>query len=946
MPSTTSPIDSLMDGMRRICNSPAAPHHRPTAPHTPDQTDEPQPDLPTVPAPEGRHDPAGEAGGGLLPVNEPPAALANLSPLTAAVQDRSASVSWDSMSSNAAAVHEHAACHVGAVRPLTGTSYVPFAPQPPSAVAPEMPPARAAAVGFAAAAADKPEVSNAAAIAIGTAGAAPCYNDAVPIAAPPAAEPPSGPACDDMPDAPRGNPGTQTPPAPEAAFVYNSDTFAAPANAHAAAHTTRSLARAPVTGAISDLDPLQQTPAVLCPATQVARDRPTPSLVPAAGFDNVHDPNSDRGPATGSSRRSLEGAFLSAANSAPPAAAEQPVWLSQAAACCAAVDTSVDTSDVDYIDQLEHQVHTLKRANEQLTTEARAAQAACSRATARTSHAALADPPTRSVRRRAGAELSDYCSGADVARSSRRRVDGGPRAPSEPTPCDWDDRDSAPLPSHAPPPPPPPPPSGPPHRFPAPAAVPDPLSGLVPDPACALVVAPPRRPPSAASDPPLDPPSADHLVAFHPPSQPQQPAWYAPVVNSSGVIVTAPLLPWRQSVALAPQTPALAKLRAQQSPANPRLCALLTSMVSHPGMVASTYTRVIQLLVDQYCTLFYLNNSEIPSVLNAEVHRFLADACMNIDCSEIVRTCYLESSTAFPEQPDVDVSMPTYMEELVHYVLRMIVLELAPPFHGTLEVTFNRNTRLRVGDTINDLLKSMRKAASEGTIPEHVVKSRLVAIVQEAANHPDVDRHVLNSVTGYVTEMMARSTSVHALQQTVVAAASVGGYLTEPIIRPAPAPPPVLAPASPLVPAGGFLASAAANSPEAASPPSPAGPPGPTAFYAPPQGGDRRPLRTAYDLSRAYLLFFGPDASIPPIRGSLDCRVCTELDQKTLVTWYEGCERPKPESKQKFGHDPWCCAAVGYHMQQRRAAGDARFTEALCRGVLGKPATAADFPQE
>ena len=43
-------------------------------------------------------------------------------------------------------------------------------------------------------------------------------------------------------------------------------------------------------------------------------------------------------------------------------------------------------------------------------------------------------------------------------------------------------------------------------------------------------------------------------------------------------------------------------------------------------------------------------------------------------------------------------------------------------------------------------LKSMRKAASEGTIPEHVVKSRLVAIVQEAANHPDVDRHVLNSV--------------------------------------------------------------------------------------------------------------------------------------------------------------------------------------------------------
>ena len=33
MPSSTSPIDSLMDGMRRICNPPHAPHHRPTAPH-------------------------------------------------------------------------------------------------------------------------------------------------------------------------------------------------------------------------------------------------------------------------------------------------------------------------------------------------------------------------------------------------------------------------------------------------------------------------------------------------------------------------------------------------------------------------------------------------------------------------------------------------------------------------------------------------------------------------------------------------------------------------------------------------------------------------------------------------------------------------------------------------------------------------------------------------
>jgi len=38
MPSATSPIDSLMDGMRRICNPPAAPHHRPTAPHNDDDS--------------------------------------------------------------------------------------------------------------------------------------------------------------------------------------------------------------------------------------------------------------------------------------------------------------------------------------------------------------------------------------------------------------------------------------------------------------------------------------------------------------------------------------------------------------------------------------------------------------------------------------------------------------------------------------------------------------------------------------------------------------------------------------------------------------------------------------------------------------------------------------------------------------------------------------------
>ena len=948
MPQSASPIDTIVDGMRRFCNPPHAPHHRPTAPHTPDQADEPQSGLPTVPASEGRHVPAGEAGGGLLSANEPPAALANLSPLTAAIKDRSASISWDSMSSNAAAVHEHAACQVGAVRPLTGTSYVPFAPQTQSAIAPEMPPARAAAAELTAAIAGRSEMAAVdASAAVNAADAAPCLVASAPPDSSPAAEPPFGPDWHDFPAPQRSDGGALTPPAPEGTLIPVIDAPAAAATARAAARTTRFLAQAPATGAIPDFDLLQQTPAVLYPATQFARDRPTPPPGPAAESASAHDPASGRGPSTGSSRRSLEGAFLSATNSAPAAAAEQPVWLSQAAACCAAVDTSVDTSDVDYIDQLEHQVHTLKRANEQLTTEARAAQAAYSRTTARTSHAALADPPTRSVRRRAGAELSDYCSGADVARSSRRRVDGGPRDSNELAPSDWDDWGQAPSPSHAPPQPPPPPPPDPPRRLPAPAAAPDPLSGLVPDPACALVVAP-RRPPSIASDPPLDPPSADHLVAFHSSPQPQQPAWYAPVRNQSGVIVTDPLLPWRQAVALAPQTPAFAKLRAQESPANSRMSALLTAMASNPGMVASLYTRALQLLVDQHCGFFYLNHADDSAVLNGETLRFLADACTNIEGAEVVRTCYLESSSTFSKQQGFDASAPTYTEELLRYVLRMLVLELAPPFAGTLEVAFNRNTRLRPGDTIIDFLKAVRRAASEGTIPEHVVKSRLVSVIQEAADHANVDRHVLNAVTNHITDMMARSTSVHALQQTVMAASSVGGYLTEPIIRAAPAPPPVLAPAPPLVPAGGFLASTAASPPDATPPPPSAGSLVPSAFYTPPQGGDRpaRPPRPAYDLTRAYPLLFGPNTQIPPIRGSLDCRVCVELDGKTLVTWYEGCERPKPESKQKFGHDPWCCAAVGYHMQQRRAAGDTRFTEALCRGVLGKPATAADFPQE
>ena len=148
-----------MDGMRRICNPPHAPHHRPTAPHTPDQVGEPQAGLPAVSASVGEHDPAVEADRGLLPANEPPAAPANLSPLTAAVQDRSASVSWDSVSSNAAAALEHTACQVSTARPLTGTSYVPFAPQTQSAIAPEMPPARTAAAGLAAATADQQEMA-------------------------------------------------------------------------------------------------------------------------------------------------------------------------------------------------------------------------------------------------------------------------------------------------------------------------------------------------------------------------------------------------------------------------------------------------------------------------------------------------------------------------------------------------------------------------------------------------------------------------------------------------------------------------------------------------------------------------------------------------------------------------------------------------------------------
>ena len=182
------------------------------------------------------------------------------------------------------------------------------------------------------------------------------------------------------------------------------------------------------------------------------------------------------------------------------------------------------------------------------------------------------------------------------------------------------------------------------------------------------------------------------------------------------------------------------------------MSALLTAMASNPGMVASLYTRALQLLVDQHCGFFYLNHADDSAVLNGETLRFLADACTNIEGAEVVRTCYLESSSTFSKQQGFDASAPTYTEELLRYVLRMLVLELAPPFDGTLEVAFNRNTRLRPGDTINDFLKAVRRAASEGTIPEHVVKSRLVSVIQEAADHAAVDRHVLNAVTAHIAD--------------------------------------------------------------------------------------------------------------------------------------------------------------------------------------------------
>ena len=249
-----------------------------------------------------------------------------------------------------------------------------------------------------------------------------------------------------------------------------------------------------------------------------------------------------------------------------------------------------------------------------------------------------------------------------------------------------------------------------------------------------------------------------------------------------------------------------------------KVTGLLETMRSSPGMVASTYLRLLQDLTDVYCSFFHISAgpshsaAELKTTLNNEIGRFLADCCTSTKCPEAARTCFLEAQNSFVGSSSAGAYSPTFSEELVSHVLYMLVLEFAPPFTGTLEITFNKAARLEAGMTFATLLTNIRQAASEGSIPEHSVKSRILAVVQEASSHPDVNRNVLDTVLARVTEMMSSGSSVHALCAAVQSGSCIGGYLGDPIIPVKAAEPPPLAlppPAHqpqtyPLVSAGGF----------------------------------------------------------------------------------------------------------------------------------------------
>ena len=301
------------------------------------------------------------------------------------------------------------------------------------------------------------------------------------------------------------------------------------------------------------------------------------------------------------------------------------------------------------------------------------------------------------------------------------------------------------------------------------------------------VPAPPSRrlppdppPPHAPYDADVTSPSSLALGAC--------PAWHCDVISPSGHALTKPLPSWKDSQLLAPRTAAILKSRQSQQSGLERLNNLFGLMARNPGMVASTYSRLIQCLVDHYVSFSSLNGADVGTpALNLETFRFLSDACSATSCPPNVAMCFLECCSSYSSCPDaVPSDSPSHSELLLRHALSSLIFELSPPSTALLEIAFNSATKLADGENIFDFVARIREAASKNNTPQRVVHLRILSAVQEASNNPLANQAVINEVSNRLSAMMTRSESLHSFLSSLKTVAGVGGCLNEPIIHRSP----------------------------------------------------------------------------------------------------------------------------------------------------------------
>ena len=266
------------------------------------------------------------------------------------------------------------------------------------------------------------------------------------------------------------------------------------------------------------------------------------------------------------------------------------------------------------------------------------------------------------------------------------------------------------------------------------------------------------------------------------------PAWHCDVISPSGHALTKPLPSWKDSQLLAPRTAAILKSRQSQQSGLERLNNLFGLMARNPGMVASTYSRLIQCLVDHYVSFSSLNGADVGTpALNLETFRFLSDACSATSCPPNVAMCFLECRSSYSSCPDaVPSDSPSHSELLLRHALSSLIFELSPPSTALLEIAFNSATKLADGENIFDFVARIREAASKNNTPQRVVHLRILSAVQEASNNPLANHAVINEVSNRLSAMMTRSESLHSFLSSLKTVAGVGGCLNEPIIHRSP----------------------------------------------------------------------------------------------------------------------------------------------------------------